>query len=146
MKKGKKNKFDVMSFAGTVTGAIVARVVTSKLPIQNNLVKNAVPVAIGAFLMNQRNPFMASAGTGMIAAGGSGLVASFIPGISGLLNTEVVNGVGEFDLTLDGVGAEDAPMLIDGVGMDVDFNSRIAGNDVINGTDEFIAGSDEFMA
>jgi hypothetical protein len=145
MKKGKKNKFDVMSFAGTVTGAIVARVVTSKLPIQNNLVKNAVPVALGAFLMNQRNPFVASAGTGMIAAGGSGLVASFIPGISGLLNTEVVNGVGEFDLTLDGVGAEDEPMMI-GAGLDVDFNSRIAGNDVINGTDDFIAGADEFIA
>lgn len=149
MKRTKKSKFDFMMFAGSVGGAIVARIVTSKLPIQNAMVKNLVPVGLGAFLMNNKNSMLQAAGSGMVAVGGAGLVTSFIPGISGLM-TDVVNGVGADDFLIEGVGAEDAPFMIDGVGAEsfnVGFNSRIAGNtDVINGGDEFIAGSEEFIA
>jgi hypothetical protein len=149
MKRTKKSKFDFTMFAGSVGGAIVARIVTSKLPIKNAMVKNLVPVGLGAFLMNNKNPMLQAAGSGMVAAGGAGLVTSFIPGISGLM-TDVVNGVGADDMLIEGVGAEDAAFMIDGVGaetLDVNFNSRIAGNtDVINGGDEFIAGAEEFMA
>lgn len=148
MKRKPKSKFDFMTFAGTVGGAIVGRVVAAKLPIQNNLIKNLVPVGVGAFLMNQRSPIIAAAGTGMIAAGGSGLVAAIVPGIAGVAMSDVINGDDDFNIM--GVGAEDTPILIEGVGqgVDVGFNQRIASaTDVLNGGDEFIAGgTDEFMA
>ena len=139
MKRSSKSKFNVMEFAATIGGAVVGKVVTAKLPIQNNLIKNVIPVAVGAFLVANKNKVIASVGTGMIAAGGAGLVGSLIPGISGLM-VPVVNGY-DADV-LDGVGAEDEPLFLSGQEYpEVTNDNRIAGDSA-----EFIAGSEEFMA
>jgi len=138
MKRSSKSKFNVMEFAATIGGAVVGKVVSAKLPIQNNLIKNLVPVAVGAFLVANKNRTLSAVGTGMIAAGGAGLVSSLVPGISGLM-VPVVNGIDP--LALDGVGAEDEPLFLSGDDFPQSENdNRIAGDS------EFIAGSDEFMA
>jgi len=126
MKRSSKSKFNVMEFAATIGGAVVGKVVSAKLPIQNNLIKNLVPVAVGAFLVANKNKTLSAVGTGMI------------PGISGLM-VPVVNGIDP--LALDGVGAEDEPLFLSGDDFPQSENdNRIAGDS------EFIAGSDEFMA
>lgn len=137
MKKS-RSKFNIMEFAGTIGGAVVGKVVSAKLPIANNTIKNLVPVAIGAFLSTNKNRTLAAAGYGMIAAGGAGLVSSLVPTISGLM-VPVVNGIDE--MALDGVGAEDEPIYLSGQDYPEALNdNRIAGNE------EYIAGTDEFMA
>lgn len=138
MKRSTKSKFNVMEFAATIGGAVVGKIVTAKLPIQNNLIKNLVPVAVGAFLVTNKNKTISALGTGMIAAGGAGLVSTMVPNISGLM-VPVVNGIDP--LALDGVGAEDEPLFLSGQEYpETDNDNRIAGDS------EFIAGSDEFMA
>jgi len=138
MKRGSKSKFNVMEFAATIGGAVIGKVVTAKLPIQNNLIKNLVPVAIGAFLVANKNKTLAAAGTGMIAAGGAGLVSSLVPGISGLM-VPVVNGIDP--LALDGVGQEDEALFLSG-----QEYPEVANDNRIAGDSEFIAGEGEFMA
>ena len=132
-------KFDFMAFTGNVAGAIAAKVVVSKLPIQNNYIKSAAPIVLGAFLMSNKNKMIAAAGTGMVAVGGAQLVSSFIPGISGML------GLGENDFL--GAAAGDVLEGFDDIsGLDdMDMIGEAAGN-VLDGTDEYIAGSDDFMA
>lgn len=138
MKRSTKSKFNFIEFAATIGGAVIGKVVTAKLPIQNNLIKNLVPVALGAFLVTNKNKTIAAAGTGMIAAGGAGLVSSMVPGISGLM-VPVVNGIDP--LALDGVGAEDEALFLSGQ----DF-PEAANDNRIAGDAEFIAGDGEFMA
>jgi len=138
MAKSRKSKFNVMEFAGTIGGAVIGKVVTAKLPIQNNLIKNLVPVVVGAFLTSNKNKTISAAGYGMIAAGGTGLVSTLVPNISGLM-VPVVNGIDP--LALDGVGAEDEPMMLSGQ----DY-PQVANDNRIAGSEEYIAGSDEFMA
>lgn len=133
-------KFDFMQFAGNVAGAIAGKVVVSKLPIQNNYVKSAVPVVLGALLMSNKNKMIAAAGTGMVAVGGAQLVSNFVPGLSGFM--------GETTDFL-GLGAP-AGNVLEGFddelsGFDDEVSGTAAGN-VLDGTDEYIAGDDTYMA
>jgi len=129
-------KFDMTAFAGNVAGAIAAKVVVSKLPIQNNYIKSAVPVLLGAFLMSNKNKMISAAGTGMIAVGGAQLVSSFVPGIAGILGMD--------DMNFLGAPAGNVLEGFDDIsGMD-DIGAA-AGN-VLDGTDEYIAGDTDFMA
>ena len=129
-------KFDFMQFAGNVAGAIAAKVVVSKLPIQNNYIKSAAPIVLGAFLMSNKNKMIAAAGTGMVAVGGAQLVSSFVPGIAGMLGMD--------DSSFLGAPAGNVLEGFDDIsGMD-DIGAA-AGN-VLEGNDEYIAGDDVYMA
>lgn len=130
-------KFDFMAFTGNVAGAIAAKVVVSKLPIQNNYIKSAAPIVLGAFLMSNKNKMIAAAGTGMVAVGGAQLVSTFVPGISGML------GLGE-DNFLGAPAGNVLEGFDDISGMDDSIEG--AAGDVLDGTDEYIAGDDSYMA
>jgi hypothetical protein len=139
-----KMKVDFMSIGGNIVGAIASKVLVSKLPIQNNLIKSVAPIALGVFLSGNKNNFIKNAGLGMIAVGGSEVVKTLVPGLAGM---------SEF------LGQDDFPML-EGASGDVLSGDVLAGNggyyatingdstsaDFMAGTDEFIAGADDFMA
>jgi len=129
-------KFDFMAFTGNIAGAIAAKVVVSKLPIQNNYIKSAVPVLLGAFLMSNKNKTIAAAGTGMLAVGGAQLVSSFIPGISGMLGID--------DMNFLGAASGNVLEGFDDISGYDDMNG--ASGNVLEGSDEYIAGDNDFMA
>jgi hypothetical protein len=129
-------KFDFMAFAGNVAGAIAAKVVVSKLPIQNNYIKSAAPIVLGAFLMSNKNKTISAVGTGMVAVGGAQLVTAFVPGISGMLGME--------DNSFLGAPAGNVLEGFDDIsGMD---DIGAASGNVLDGTDEYIAGDTDYMA
>jgi len=139
-----KMKVDFMSIGGNIVGAIASKVLVSKLPIQNNLIKSVAPIALGVFLSGNKNNFIKNTGLGMIAVGGSEVVKTLVPGLAGM---------SEF------LGQDDFPML-EGASGDVLSGDVLSGNggyyatingdstsaDFMAGTDEFIAGSDDYMA
>lgn len=140
MAKRKKSskKINWTDLAGVVAGAVIGKIVIAKLPVQNNLIKNGAPIALGAYLSTRDGDLIRGIGEGMVAMGAANLIGGIVPGISGLM-TPALNGIDP--LALDGVGAEDAPVSIEGmVYPEVSNDNRIAGGD------EFIAGSEEFMA
>jgi hypothetical protein len=137
-------KFDFMQFAGNVAGAIAAKVVVSKLPIQNNYIKSAAPIVLGAFLMSNKNKMIAAAGTGMVAVGGAQLVSTFVPGISGMLGLEDNSFLGApAGNVLEGF--DDISGMDDINGIRSHYMHGAAGN-VLDGTDEYIAGDTDYMA
>jgi hypothetical protein len=77
-----KMKVDFMSIGGNIVGAIASKVLVSKLPIQNNLIKSVAPIALGVFLSGNKNSFIKNAGLGMIAVGGSEVVKTLVPGLN----------------------------------------------------------------
>jgi len=80
-----KMKFPVQEAVGIIAGSLAAgfvnKLVTDKLPNVPNVVKALIPVGAGLFLAGQKNTIAKNAGLGMIAAGGTNLAKSFIPGI-----------------------------------------------------------------
>jgi hypothetical protein len=135
-----KMKIDFMSIGGNIAGAIASKILVSKLPIQNNLIKSVAPIALGVFLSSNKNAFIRNAGFGMIAVGGSEVVKSVIPGLAGA-SGDVLSG-------------DDFPML-EGASGDVlsgdgSYYATINGDstsaDYMAGTDEYVAGADDFMA
>ena len=134
-----KMKIDFMSIGGNIAGAIASKILVSKLPIQNNLIKSVAPIALGVFLSSNKNAFIRNAGLGMIAVGGSEVVKSVIPGLAGA-SGDVLSG-------------DDFPML-EGASGDVlsgdgSYYATINGDsssDYMAGADEYIAGADDFMA
>jgi len=137
---GSKMKIDFMSIGGNIAGAIASKILVSKLPIQNNLIKSVAPIGLGIYLSSNKNAFIRNAGLGMIAVGGSEVVKSIIPGLAGA-SGDVLSG-------------DDFPML-EGASGDVlsgdgSYYATINGNstsdDYMAGTDEFIAGAEDFMA
>jgi hypothetical protein len=136
-----KMKIDFMSIGGNIVGAIASKILVSKLPIQNNLIKSVAPIALGVFLSSNKNSFIKNAGLGMIAVGGSEVVKTLIPGLAGLTGASG-----------DVLSGDDFPML-EGASGDVlsgdgGYYATINGDsaDYMAGADEFIAGADDFMA
>lgn len=88
-----------MDAVGVIAGAVGAQVLSAKLPIGNNMVKNAAPIALGLALSMGKNKNLKNVGLGMIAAGGAKLVGGVIAGggvgryiYSGGANSETVAG------------------------------------------------------
>lgn len=73
----------VISVAAGGAGAIGSAFVLKKLPIENEVVKNAAVIALGGFLtykgVKKRNMAMTGAGMGMAAVGASNVITKFIP-------------------------------------------------------------------
>lgn len=114
-------KGSIMSSVGVIAGAVAGRLVAQKaLPNVDEKIKNAGVVALGILLPNfMKNDLGKSLGTGMVAAGGLGLVGSFLPAIAGTDDMiEFPVQVGEIDDNIS----------------------------VIAGSDDVMAGSDDVMA
>ena len=136
-----KMKVDFMSIGGNIVGAIASKVLVSKLPIQNNLIKSVAPIALGVFLSGNKNSFIKNAGLGMIAVGGSEVVKTLVPGLSGLTEGDVLAG-DDFPM-LEGASGD---VLSGDGGYYATINGDSTSADFMAGTDEFIAGADDFMA
>lgn len=73
----------VISVAAGGAGAIGSAFVLKKLPIENELAKNAAVIAIGGFLtykgVKKRNMALTGAGMGMAAVGASNVITKLVP-------------------------------------------------------------------
>lgn len=131
-------KGTAMSAIGIVAGAVIGRMVAKKvLPNVDERIKNAGVVAIGALLMPKviKSDLGKALGNGMIAAGGVGLVGSFMPAIAGPGDyIEFPVQVGEVDDNISVIAGDSDVMAGD--------NSQyaMAGDDL-----SLIAGDDEDM-
>lgn len=115
----------LMSSIGIIAGAVAGRlVVKSVLPSMDEKIKNVGVLALGFVLPKfVKSDMGKSIGNGMIAAGGVGLVSSFLPAIAG------VDDMIEFPVQVSGID--------DGI-------SVIAGEDVMAGDDlSILAGMEE---
>jgi len=122
---GAVGKGNIMDLLGVVAGAVIGRYVAKKvMPKIDEKIKNAAVVGIGLFLPKLVKSSTGKAlGTGMIAAGGMGLVSELLPSIAGA------------DDTID------FPMEMGEV---YDGLSVVAGDDVMAGDDlQVLAGVDE---
>jgi len=110
------------STLGIIAGAVAGRLVAKKLlPNVDEKIKDAGVIAIGALVMPKilKSDLGRAIGNGMIAAGGAGLVGSFVPSIAGVDDyMEFPVQVGEVE---DGIS-------------------------VISGSDDVMAGGDDVMA
>ena len=80
----------LQSALGVVAGAVVGKLVATKLlPGIDTRIKNAGVLVLGAAVFPRliKGDLGKSIGAGMIAAGGSGLVGSFIPAIGAMDDT-----------------------------------------------------------
>lgn len=117
----------LQSAIGIIAGAVVGKLVAKRLlPAVDERIKNAGVVVLGAAVFPRliKGDLGKSIGAGMIAAGGSGLVGSFIPAIGAMDDTM------EFPMT---------------VGEVPDNLSVIAGSDTVLAGDDLsvLAGFDE---
>ncbi len=117
---------DVMGAVSVIVGAVAGRYLVKAVNVGNvkDTIKNAVVVAAGLFLPKMiKSPMGKALGTGMIAAGGIGLVSEFLPKIAGVEDT----------LSF--------PMMVSGTDGDL---SLIAGNDsVMSGDLSILAGMED---
>lgn len=117
--------------AALAAGAIAGSLVFNKLTqIANPKLRAAVPLAVGIFLVGNKNKMLSGLGGGMIAIGGQKLVGSFVPALAGYEADEVIEGVYVDD---EGMNEDDE---ISGT-----FDT-INAYDVINGTDEDFSDND----
>ena len=117
--------------AALAAGAIAGSLVFNKLTqIANPKLRAAVPLAVGIFLVGNKNKMLSGLGGGMIAIGGQKLVGSFVPALAGYEADEVIEGVYVDD---EGMNEDDE---INGT-----FDT-INAYDVINGTDEDFSDND----
>jgi hypothetical protein len=70
----------IMQVAGIAAGAIGGGMLVTKIPIQNEKIKAAIPMAVGFFLVDKKG-IMGALGAGMIAAGAINLGKSLGLGI-----------------------------------------------------------------
>ena len=125
----------VMSSVGIIAGAVVGRYLAkSVLTSVDEKIKNAGVIAVGALLMPKilKSDLGKSLGQGMIAAGGMGLVGSFLPAIAGTGDyIDFPVSVGEVDDNLSVIAGDDSVMA-------GDDSSVMAGDDSL----ALIAGDD----
>jgi len=120
-------KKDTFMKAGTlVAGGAVASIVTNKLTmIADTRIRAAVPVVLGIFLAGNKNKMLSGLGDGMVAVGGTKLVAALLPNM--------------------GISAIDADEVVEGVYIDqnpINATSSMQNMDVINGYDEDYTDAD----
>lgn len=117
---------NITAALGIIAGAVAGRLVAKKLlPNIDERIKNAGVVVLGAVVFPKliKGDLGKAIGNGMIAAGGAGLIGSFIPALG------QVDDVMEFPVT---------------VGEVTDNLSVIAGDDVMAGDDlSVMAGMDD---
>lgn len=123
---GAVGKANIQATLGIIAGAIAGRLVAKKLlPNVDERIKNAGVVVLGAAVFPRliKGELGKAIGNGMVAAGGAGLVGSFIPALG------AADDMIEFPVT---------------VGEVPDNLSVIAGDEVMAGDDlSVMAGMDE---
>ena len=95
---------------------------------------------MGVFLSGNKNAFIRNAGLGMIAVGGSEVVKTIVPGLAGA-SSDVLSG-DDFPM-LEGASGD---VLAGDGGYYATINGDSTSADYMAGTDEFIAGAEDFMA
>lgn len=120
-------KKDTFAKAGTlVAGGVVASIVTNKLTmIADARIRAAVPVVVGIILSGNKNKMLSGVGDGMVAVGGTKLIAQLLPNI--------------------GISAIDADEVVEGVYMDdspINATTSPSNMDVINGYDDDFSDND----
>lgn len=119
----------VMDIAGVVAGAVIAKQLNKVLKFDAKILA-AGKIALGVLLPKfVKNPIINSVGQGMIAVGGTELIGSFIPALSGADDVVLLSG-------MDEMGQFDEMSGIDTIGADI---SEVNGFDLaeVNGFDEF---------
>ena len=119
----------VMDIAGVVAGAVIAKQLNKVLKFDAKILA-AGKIALGVLLPKfVKNPIINSVGQGMIAVGGTELIGSFIPALSGADDVVLLSG-------MDEMGQFDEMGGIDTIGADI---SEVNGFDIaeVNGFDEF---------
>lgn len=116
-----KFKLDINRIGGLGAGAIGAKVLNKPLQNLNPKLRAAGKVAAGIAvpMFIKRNPFMQSVGDGMIAAGVSELVGSFVPALAGDDDFATLGAMEDYYLTeeemknenIEGLADDDAPTL-----------------------------------
>ena len=123
---GAVGKANIQATLGIIAGAVAGRLVAKKLlPAVDERIKNAGVVVLGAMVFPRliKGELGKAIGNGMVAAGGAGLVGSFIPALG------QADDMIEFPVT---------------VGEIPDNLSVIAGDEVMAGDDlSVMAGMDE---
>lgn len=91
MKGSKKNA--IMDVATLILGAVVANVIQKQaakfLPSVGKYA-GAIPIVAGYLAASQKSPMLKMAGAGMIAAGGSSIIGSFLPMAAAPVSDEVL--------------------------------------------------------
>lgn len=89
-------KNTLTSAAALIAGGLGAKLVYNKAAfIKDPKLRAGLPLLIGLFLSTQKEPMMKNLGFGMIVSGGTSLVGSFVPALSGIDADEVLDGVYE---------------------------------------------------
>ena len=119
-------KLPLMEVAGLTAGASAGRIIMHKVKASTNETLKkfsyAVPLIAGIVLMKMKNKLMQNAGAGMVAIGGSELVATFAPSVVP---------------PISGVTSDDLAGLYD------DYTVSGASDGVLNGTDDVLSGSED---
>ncbi len=107
----------LQSALGVIAGAVVGKMVAKKLlPNVDERIKNAGVVVLGAAVFPRliKGDLGKSIGAGMIAAGGAGLVGSFIPALGAIDDTmEFPVTVGEIPDNLSVIAGDDTVLAGD---------------------------------
>jgi hypothetical protein len=82
----KKMKLQPVIYA--LLGGVASELVSKFVPVGGKYAP-AIPVAVGAFMMQGKGEIMQYAGAGMVANGGAKLVTSFIPGLKGIPDADL---------------------------------------------------------
>lgn len=93
---------------GIIAGAVIGKKVAGMLPIGDDRIKNAAVLAIGvAFPMIVKGDVGKALGSGMIAAGGAGLVGNLVPALGAVDTMEFPVTVGEVPDNISVIAGDD---------------------------------------
>ena len=112
---GAIGKADFAAAAGIIAGAVIGKKVSQFIPIQDARIKNAAVLGIGlAFPMLLKGDLGKAVGSGMIAAGGAGLIGQLVPQLGQMDDTMTFPvTVGEVPDTISVIAGDDDVMAGD---------------------------------
>ena len=112
---GAVGKANIGSALGIIAGAIIGKKVAGILPVGDDRIKHAAVTAVGIFMPTLWKGDMGKAlGNGMIAYGGSALIADFVPMLGAVEETmEFPVTVGEVPDNISVIAGDDSVMAGD---------------------------------
>lgn len=115
---------------GIVAGAIAGKFVVKQFPQMDDKIKNAGVLALGIFLPKfAKGDFIKAVGNGMIATGGVGLAANFLPAIAGINDSiEFPVTVGEVPDNLSVIAGDEGSVM---AGDDLQVLAGIEDDDLV---------------
>ena len=112
---GAVGKANIQAALGIIAGAVIGKKVAGFIPVGDDRIKNAAVLGIGlAFPMILKGELGKAIGNGMIAVGGTGLVAKAIPGLGAMDDTMTFPvTVGEIPDNISVIAGDDTVMAGD---------------------------------